>query len=282
MTTNNAPGAVISGILEAYIEMIEESFSERWEGYLRAASLTNAGEVMTGLLQRQVELATCFARSSVMWEIAVAPVLLRTMIETHLNLAWILQDPVPRADAFIEYGIGQAKLMLEHRRAQLQESGLDPDDDLLMQQGTSWLEQQRHSFFTTVNVGHWAEKDLRHMADEVGERSLYHLSYVPFSASVHSQWYHVARFNLTVCKNPLHGFHRVPGTAERPLLTNLYTSAKYLSRTVALIDERMSHSATGVSALEWLTTVLGAAFDSFSGPELGIDISYTLDDGSGF
>ena len=281
MTSSDAPRAVISGILEAYIEMIEECFSQRWEGYLRAASLTNAGEVMTGLLQRQVELATCFARSSIMWEIAVAPVMLRTMIETHLNLAWILQDPVPRADAFIEYGLGQAKLTLEHRRAQLQERGLDPDDDLLVQESTTWLEQQRRSFLTPVNVGHWAEKDLRHLADEVGEGSLYRLSYVPFSASVHSQWYHVARYNLTICQNPLHGFHRVPGAADRPWITNLYISAKYLSRTLAVIDESMDYSAAGVSALEWLTTVLGSAFESLSGAELGIEIAHTLDDGSG-
>ena len=261
--------------------MVEEQFDRRWEEYLRPASLTNAGEVMTGLLKRQVELTVCFARSPIMWEVAVAPVMLRTMIETYLNLAWILRDPVQRAEDFIDYGLGQAKLILEHRRAELTRQGIDPDADQVMKVGTAWLESQRFSFLTTVNVGHWADKDLRQMADEIGEGGLYRLAYVPFSAAVHSQWYHIARANLVICENPLHGFHRVPGSAERPWITHLAIAAKYLTRTFNAIDAQMDYQSDDVSPLDWLNTVLRSAGEALDDPEMQVEEVDTLDDGVG-
>ena len=150
-------------LLADFVDLIQQQLDARWEGHLHGASLTLAGEVIAGLLHRQAELAISFAQSPVLWRVSVAPILLRTMIETHINLAWILLDPDDRAEKFVDYGLGQTKLLIEHRRTQLEEDGADPGDDEFLEAQLSWLEAQggRLLMLTEVNVGSWAGKSTR-------------------------------------------------------------------------------------------------------------------------
>ena len=72
-----------------------------------------------------------------------------------------------------------------------------------------WLNGQRYTFLTEVNVGSWGT-DLRKMAEEAGLIELHRNDYARWSSTTHSMWHHVACFNLQYCTNPLHGHHRVP------------------------------------------------------------------------
>lgn len=268
---------VLEAVLDAFMDWTQDAFDERWDAYLKPASLTNAGEVMAGLLARQIDLAQTFAKSPVMWELTVAPIVLRTMIETHINLAWIVRDPVPRADSYIDYGLGQAKLMLEQRKVELEAMGAQPEEDDLFRLGMAWLEVQRYAILTTVTVGSW--ENIRQMADEVGLGRLYRLSYVPFSAAVHSQWFHIARCNLTFCENPLHGGHRIPGWRTDPWIGHLRIAAKYLTLTLAEADQSVGYVSTTTSPVEWLELVLNAAADALTEDGLSVGMTDTLADG---
>ena len=48
------------------------------------------------------------------------------MVDAYITLAWIFDDPLERSRKFLLYGLGQAKLSNEHRKAQLQADGIDP------------------------------------------------------------------------------------------------------------------------------------------------------------
>lgn len=258
------PGLPIAGdqlapVLGDLVKIIHEHLAERWDRYLHGASLALAGEVIAGLICRQCELAIAFAESPVLWRVSVAPVLLRTMIETHINLAWILLDPEDRAEKFVDYGLGQAKLLIRRRQEHLEKSGIDPDEDPTHVAQSAWLESQRLMMLTEVNVGSWSGKSTRALAQEADQRRLYDLAYEPFSSAVHSHWHHIGRLNLINCSNPFHGLHRVPVIVEGEHLHHLSLAAKYLTLSLEGFDRWSGFHLDRPYPLEWLDEALTQA-----------------------
>ena len=45
------------------------------------------------------------------------------MTDVHITLSWILLDVVTRARLYIDHGLGQAVLALEHRKKELRADG---------------------------------------------------------------------------------------------------------------------------------------------------------------
>jgi hypothetical protein len=140
----------------------------------------------------------------------------------------------------------------------LESQGIDPDDDRVVKAMEAWVNSQRYLFLTEVNVGSWSGKDTRSMAQEAGCLDLYNFAYTPFSATSHSLWHHVSRYNLIMCSNPLHGLHRVPidppDTTADP--DYLYRAARYVEKSFKLFDERTSVEVDTPSALSSLVKSL--------------------------
>ena len=189
-------------------------------------------EVVGGLLARQATLGIQLASSPGIWNGHVAPLILRTMVDTFITLAWIIEDPVDRARKFILYGLGQAKLEIEHRSELLKKSGRDLGQDPVVQLKKAWLDSQRFSFLTEINLGSWSGISTRKMAEQSGCLDIYRHAYTPFSAATHSTWEHVARYNLVHCESPLHRHHRIPWVyPDAPDVDYLYRGAKYVEKT---------------------------------------------------
>ena len=223
--------------IEKYISHVEAELRERWNSWKNDLYLNHVHEAIGALLARQVTLVTHFARSPVSWNVHIAPLFLRAMIDVYINFAWILKDPSERSERFVLYGLGQQKLQLEHRRKQLTKEGIEVESDPVVKATEDWINSQRYEFLVDVDVGHWAGLNVRSMAEEADCMDLYNFSYAPFSAGVHSTWPHLCRLNLTVCKNPLHKFHRVPTIDEYPSdIGFLDTAAKYLSKSFAALE----------------------------------------------
>src|SRR2546425_493798 len=98
----------------------------RWEAWSLNLKQREMHEVVGGLLARQVTLATEITQTPGIWNGHVAPVLLRSMVDTHITFAWVCGDPQERSRRFIRFGLGQAKLEIEHRKAQWE--GREPDE----------------------------------------------------------------------------------------------------------------------------------------------------------
>jgi len=116
-------------ILAEYEERLKQQLGECWRARPLDVAEREVGEVCAALLARQTRLGIEFARSPGTWNGHIAPVLLRSMVDLLINLKWVLEDPVDRSRKFILYGLGQAKLQIEHRKVQLEADGYDPDDD---------------------------------------------------------------------------------------------------------------------------------------------------------
>jgi hypothetical protein len=248
----------VVAFVENYIEMVRVELAERWENWSLDLVRREMYEVIGALLARQVTLATQFARAPSMWNEHIAPLILRTMTDTYITLAWIFCDPEDRTQKFILHGLGQQKLHMEHLKANLEAQGDDAEENPLIQAIEVWINSQQYTFLTEVNLGSWSGIDTRKMAQEAGCIDLYNYAYAPFSAATHSMWHHISRFNLMRCPNPLHGYHKVPIDPQFSGIDPdyLYRAAKYVDKSFRLFDEKTSVKITAPSAFQTLIEAL--------------------------
>jgi hypothetical protein len=230
----------IESILLQYVREIRDDLKTRWESWPLDLAHSELHEVVGALLARQVTLASNFARAPGVWNDHIAPVILRCMADVYISLAWILEDPVDRSKKYILYGLGQTKLQVEHRKAQMESNGEDPSSDPLIEPLERWMSYQRYPFLTEVNIGSWSGLDTRQMAEQAGCLDFYRYVYTPFSASVHSTWYHVGRLNLEPCTSLLHRAHNLPIDPDAEIDPHyLMLAAKYLDKAFHLFDTKM-------------------------------------------
>lgn len=251
----------IERVVNEYIERVRKELDERWNSWTIDISRSELYEVIGGLLGRQVTLATQLAKSPYIWNGHTAPLLLRAMVDNYISLAWIFQRPEERAKEFIMYGLGQEKLILEHLKATLHERGEDRDLEKFIESKELWLQSQRNPDMTEVNVGSWSGENVRKMAQEVGCIDFYRHSFLPFSSAVHNMWNHISKYNLQICKNPLHRYHSAPIDPDIfPDTSYFFLAAKYCEKTFQLFDEKTGVEISEKSAYEGLMYSLDGLF----------------------
>lgn len=225
----------ISDFLAEYIDNVREGFEQRWSQIKPDVRKKHTHECIGGLLSRQATLAIVMARSPYTWSPHAGYLFFRCMADAYITMKWILESPEERSEKYILYGLGQLKLFIEacKQEASIQEGQI--------KQMENWLNTHRADWATEVNVGSWSGISTRKMAEEIGEESFYRFIYAGSSASLHNAWHHVAMYNLRSCLNPLHLQHQVPYLPPMEYIEfyGLYMSAKYVSMTYKLFDEKM-------------------------------------------
>lgn len=269
--SNESPFDALHGVLEEYDRRLAEQLTARWERVPVDLGHREVGEVSASLLARQTRLGMEFARSPSIWNCHVAPVLLRSMVDLLINLNWIVKAPIERSQKFILYGLGQAKLHNEHRRIQLEAEGYDASNDPVIEAFQSWMDSQRFSFLTKVDVGAWSGLSVRDMAKEADCLGLLNYSYAPFSAATHSMWHHVGRYNVIPCASPLHRHHLLPTVGPDQVdLHYLEVSAKYVERAFEFYEDAHSLDCPEETAYGWLVEAIqGLGTTSEAKPEDG-------------
>ncbi len=243
--------------IKEYKKIVRKEFSERMKLSSVNVEEDEKRAVVGGLLARQVSLATEFCKCSSIWTLHIAPIIQRCMIDVHITLAWILEDPEKRCKEYIEYGLGQVKLMIEHRKLQLKSDGVEADDDPVLNAYEDWLNNQKHEAFVEVNLGRWSNKSVRKMAEESDNLDIYNYIYTPFSGCVHSMWNHIERLNLTRSTNPLHKGLPIPVASKLPVsMEELFLVAKYLHKTFLLYDEKTGCNVPAPSAYDFLNKAI--------------------------
>lgn len=255
--SRSAVQAAIDDLVKAFIRRAHAEFQFRLKKWPINLEHREVHEVVGALVARQVTLATQVALSPNIWNGHAAPLFLRAMADVYINAAWVLRDANDRSRKFILYGLGQKKLELEHRRAELETRKPKEGELQLIKVEEDWLNRQRAIFLTDVNLGAWSGVSTRTMATEADCLDFYNFVYTPFSACIHSTWHHVAKYNLVDCTNPLHMHHAVPGVVEMPLDPGyLHLAAQYLQKTFAKFDSTFGTSFPQKSALEILVSGL--------------------------
>lgn len=246
-------------LIDTFAEGAEAELQARWETWDKKLSDNEMYEVIGGLLARQTTLAINVARAPEVWNPHIAPILHRAMADVYITLAWILEEPLERSRRYIQFGLGQQKLHIEHRKKQAERDGRDPKDDPLIEMFEAWCNSQRYTFLTEVEVGSWSGITTREMADQAGCLDFYNYVYQPFSPVAHSMWNHVGLYNLISCSNPLHRYHKVPAT--NPVGSSphdFYLAAKYLDKAFRQFDKKMGVAVPVRNAFECLNTGLAA------------------------
>ena len=253
--------------VKLYAERVRQELAARWKAFPLDLTRREIHEVIGALLARQCALAIGIADNPPAWTPNLAGTLLRAMADLHITLAWILLKPEDRTRQFVLHGLGQEKLLLEH----LKSRGID---DKMTRSMEAWIDSQRYTWLTEVNVGNWAELSIREMAEEAKLLDFYRLRYSPLSVEAHSMWNHIARFNLRTCENPLHRYHRIPEIRSfSPNYGVLDSAGEMLAMTFALVDERLGLNIE----LESAFVLLDRRLEEYAG-ERGAQPS-TADDG---
>ena len=253
MNDHNKVRKGVEQIITGYVKRLYEEIETRIGSWSVDLTQHEVHEVVGGLLARQATLGIQLASSPGTWNVHVAPVILRTIVDTLITVAWIVDDPVDRARKFILYGLGQEKLIIEHRIKLLKKFGRNPEEDSILQKKKTWLESQRFSFLTEINLGSWSGISTREMAKQSGYQDLYRSAYTPDSAATHSMWHHIGRYNLVYCESPLHRHHRLPWVyPDTPDANYLREGAEYVEETFRKFEEAFGLDSPEDTALAYL------------------------------
>lgn len=247
----------IIDVIKKFTELISNQLNIRWENTNIDFEELEVYEVTSALLARQVTLARLIAENPGVWNNHIAPLILRSMADVHISLAWINKDKLDRSRKFILYGLGQEKLRIEHRKTLFENRKPYDYEGEMIKASEDWINTQRYTFLTDVDVGSWSGKSTREMADEADCLDYYNLVYSPFSACTHSTWHHIGKFNVNFCQNPLHKFHKVPFDPRlEPDTHYLYLAGKYIQKSFNEYDQGFSLNIKEESGFSYLQKIL--------------------------
>ena len=168
--------------------LIEQALLRRRNAQVRTLDNEKSSEVCAALLARQVTLAQHLAFAPGFWTIHVAPLIFRCMTDININLAWISRDAEARSKRFIQFGLGQAKLELEHRRSMRAEEEIEDGASEYIAAMEAWASCQRVQDLVDVHLGSWSGKSTREMAREVEYEEVYEFEYLPMTKFSHIDW----------------------------------------------------------------------------------------------
>ena len=133
-------------------------------------------------------------------------ILLRTIAECLITLKYLRVKDSPTVwRQYRNYGVGQAGLALL-KTSEIGEvpDYLDTKKLEMLANEDAWME------FQDIDLGAWANKNLRAMSKEAGVKDVYDRYYDWPSGFVHGNWGSIRDSVFTTCLNPLHRLHRVP------------------------------------------------------------------------
>jgi Family of unknown function (DUF5677) len=256
----------LEDLFHAIEDRIRHQLRVRCEAYTPDFQMPEVFNVLTALLARQATLTIEFASAPQLWNQHSAPLFLRAMADVHITLSWILLDPKTRARQYIDHGLGQAVLELEHRKKKLMESADDNSKEYLeqvIQDQKAWIDAQRWNFLIEVNVGAWSGKTTREMAEQAGILDFYNYVYTPFSQCAHSTWYHVGRYNSGPSESPFTRLLWTPRITESASdVWNLSLAAKYLDKSFNVFDEKALGRTPSSGIQNWISDEIETRFGS--------------------
>jgi hypothetical protein len=251
--TEKSDLVAIERFIQAYIACVRSNLDERNE--VQSPAVWYHGEtssVILALIARQCTLTIKLAQCPGNWDGHTAPLFLRSMVDCHISLAWLLKDPEKRCRELMAHALGQAKLaILNYTEAQQ----FRPNDQLidkLIEARTDWVQMHQRLDLTEVNFGSWSGSTTRQMAQDIDDEDFYKFVYTPFSACVHNTWEHVHIYNSATCRSPLHKYHSVGVIRETPIdLDYVFRSSKYLSMSLRALDEAIGLDAKAKDPCEF-------------------------------
>jgi hypothetical protein len=222
--------------------------------------------VIAGLLARSLQFASDIVNNPYLWRMPISAILIRCMVENEIRLQWLIKCGKDKDfKEYIEFGLGQEKLLVEHYKRISQSDR--PDRQMILddiEQREKWIDSQLYSFLLPVDIGGGAQgRDLRTLAEEADVLDLHRLVYSPLSSYIHGHWNAIARLNLSRCLNPLHGGHYLPELPQRPTSFSCALDAvNYYANCYELVGKALTGATMESQAALHYMTDLGPAFEA--------------------
>lgn len=144
----------------------------------------------------------------------VGAVALRSLAEACITLRYLANTDSPAMwRSYRVYGAGQAKLTFLKTQQAYGDLPNFLDESTLhsIANEDTWQE------FLDIDVGHWANSNLRKLATDCGAKDIYDKYYDWSSGFIHGNWSAVRDTNFVSCHNPIHRLHRIPRVVHRSL-----------------------------------------------------------------
>jgi hypothetical protein len=159
---------------------------------------------------------------------------LRSLVEANITLRYLAEkDNDDLWKSYRVYGAGQAKLAFLKAQELQGELPTFLDQDALHTIANEDVWQE----YLDIEIGHWANSNLRKLAIESGAKELYDKYYDWASTFTHSHWGAVRDTNFLTCHNALHRLHRIPRLAHRRLNTIEVDSVGIVNEMLERLDK---------------------------------------------
>lgn len=204
-------------------------------------------EILFGLFARVTRLYVLLAEDPNLWARDVSGIMLRSLTESAISFCYLAKMGLSEDfQRFKEYGEGQQKLLM----LQLQDNY--PGRSSLEGLSSKELAEELEVWPELINIelGHWAKKDARRLAQEAGMEQYYRLVFSPASGDLHGSWMSLKSSNLVHCVEPLHKWHRLPTYAEPPFFIYTAIAAQQLYQQCQEDGARALGYPTPTSTLE--------------------------------
>ncbi|MBK8580874.1 MAG: hypothetical protein IPL86_03245 [Flavobacteriales bacterium] len=247
--------SALQGLVQKFIEEAQDELRELWNALPVETSEKELYEVVGALMSRQSLLLRQLSLSSEFWNFDGGSLVLRSMVDTHITLAYIChEDSLKRALAFIDYGLGQERLYTAKVKAKAEADG-NTDVVAELTAYESDLDSEKYIHHTDVKYGAWSDKNIKSLANEVGLRDYYEATFPPFSSGTHGIWNHLLKFNCSVSDNPLHAGLKIPKTKHpSPDVEILMLAAGQAEMSFRLVRKRFNIAEPQTSPAQSLDT----------------------------
>lgn len=197
-------------------------------------------EVRLGLAARQVRMLYRLVEDPNLWTDENAPHHLRSMVDARITTAWLLwKDDPDIYTRYKAYGQGKLKLLKLNFADAVEHNGFSRSNEEALQRLEAAVNEDVMEEFQPIFVtANFADRPIRKMAQDVGLKELYDLSYSPLSGESHGDWGSLISHDLRRCANPLHRYHRVASfrAHEQGLrLAYIYQAYNLMAETVEAV-----------------------------------------------
>lgn len=160
-------------------------------------------------------------------------ILFRTMIETYINLKYIMRQEAEVPDVysrFKAYGLGKYKLIM----AKMREGKYDVPAEAQLEKKFMELlvNEDMDEAFVNMSLGYFEKTQISKKFALCDERMLYEIYYEYGTNFTHGFWGAIRESSMLVCDNPTHNYHTVPDFQDKQNLRSVHDDCEMLIRKV--------------------------------------------------
>ena len=183
----------------------------------------------------------CLYCVSLLEEVAAPPISqlilgrlgLRSLVEAVITFSYLVKTDDDKIwMTYRRFGSGQAKLAF----LKLEETTGDRPTFVESETLEAIANEDLWQEYVEMELGHWADLNLRDLAVKSGTKDMYDAFYGYTSAFSHTHWCAVRDTNFTTCHNPLHRLHRIPRPLHRLMPSVVMDAAGLTNRAFDLLE----------------------------------------------